>query len=764
MHTWVSAIGFWLVLGPAILGAEAGRAVPAPSALAVRVGPCFVPDSGVANLFGDRLSRVDFLFYYVGAKPIKGLDKCVFTVDLPKAMKLRSVALMSGWKKPAGKFSSFPQETVQHEGLEYTRYVVPLPGYPAMAKAEPAEPAGTFGGICYNHCKLFLEPLGKLPDRFTVFWRVAGKPAQAEGSFPVRLFATPCGSPKPKRISLIAISARLTPEYNDPAEIASFAQLLRAIGISHVPVENGASLREKGLPDVWTQIGFKPFAGLLDLNRYSPQDRSALPDIKDYLVGLDGQRAKGTPAGKHHGRLFCPISASLPGRTGFELMKSDALRCAAGGAAWIDFDLEVPIWTQCFCDDCLQEFAAFSHLPAEQVFKLKPADLVLTYPEKWYRFRCRQTARFYANLRRAVQAEYPSTKISANNVLNHLEYRLADGLEWGACDFAEDPRLLDGSVDLHTVDALTGGLADPIATDAQRRETGKPLIATAGCSYCVAYNHAGIVGRRVLAEKKGRPLGYDRRGDLQRLGIVHSAASGASGVRVAVLEYEETIDAEVALSTASAAAVLAKVEDYYLDWQRADEDIEVVDLTEGPSPYQQDRSLIAGGPWKFFYNFYGGVQYRVHRAEAERVVSLFNWDLCQDKQWLLRLKDAPIEGLCVYDLLGDKSYVLEENIQPKGKIGWSKPQLEKGLRIRVPAAGFAILYLGKPTAAKTTRVELIPCALRRAYLQQAARRPPANQYAWRTGKQYDLKDAALRNMQRTAEFLPPGTIPQRHPK
>ena len=757
-----SIAGFWLIWNTTVAEAEETAAPPSnpASKLAVYVGPCFVPDSGVANLFADRMSRIDFLFYYDGDKPIKDLGKCVFTVDLPKGMSLRSAALMSGWKKSAGKFYHLPQEPIQRDGMEYLRYTVPLPGHPGMAKATPTE-GGMFGGICYNHCKLFVEPLGKLPENFTVYWRVAGEPAQAEGQFPVKLFATPYGTSNPKRIPLIAAAATMTPVYSDLTEIGGVAGLFREIGISHVPSENHSSLQEKGMPDVWRQAGFKAFNTLMGLNRYSAEDRSSLPDIKDYLVGLDGQCAKGTPAEKHHGRLFCPISEYTPGRTGFELLKKEALKCAAAGAAWIDFDLEVQIWTLCFCEDCLKEFAAFSKLPLEEVQKLKPAELVVTHPEKWYRFRSQQTAKFYANLKRAVQTEYPLTQISANNVLYHLECDLGD-LTWGACDFGEDPRLLDNSVDLHTIDSLTGSVADPVSIDAQRRGTVKPLIGTAGCSYCVAYNHANIVGRRIQSEKKKVPLGYDRRGDLQRLGIVHCAASGAHGVRVSVLEYEETIDAEVAVKVDDAAAVLAKVEDYYLDWRRGDDDVDVLDLTTEPSPYKNDKSIIAGGVWQYFYNLYGPVQYRVHCWESEKVVSLFNWDPCQDKQWLVRLKDAPGVGMTVADLIGDKLYVLEENMKEKGAIVWSKAQLEKGIQVTVPSAGFTILRLGNPMTAKETTVEAIPRLVRDEYLRRVENLQPANQYSWRTGKQYDLRGVALQAIQKAAKHLPPGTIPEQY--
>lgn len=734
-----------------LLPAVAAPAKP-PDNLAVYVGPSFVPDSGVANLFADRLSRVDFLFYKKNDEPIKDFAKNAFTVDLPKSAKLNSVALMSGWKISGGKLYEFPTEPIIRDGREYLRYTLPLPPFPGMTKAESVV-GGNFGGISYNHVKLFLHFGPDTPKEFDVHWKVSGDTAQAEGSFPVKLFSSAgLNLPKPKRIFFPSPSAACTPLYADLDEIRETAAILRDTGLTHVNIANRAALLEKGLPDVWSEAGF----GFLD-TEFEPMDtspeRNSLPDIRDYLVGLDKERAKGSPADKFHWRIYCPQSLATPGRTGFQRVLEATLQKFAAGADWVDFDLEPPVWTRCFCDDCLREFAAFSGKSFEKLSKMKPFDIITTWPETWYRFQSEQTAKFYKNLREAVREKFPHAKISANNLLVDLEKKL--GVHGrGITSFAEYPAIVDPSVDLFTIDSLTGSVHDPISVDVERRMTTKPIIGTAGSSYCVGYNHACIVGRRVQSEERRRPLGYDQRGDFQRLGMVHSAASGAQGVRVDVLEENETLDAEVALKTADAAAVLAKVEDVYLDGERRDEDIEVVDLTEGRSPYEDDDSLIRGGAWKHFYNAYGAVQYRVHRLNGETLVSLFNWDPLQAKQWLVRFKQAPEEGANVVDKLTGRQYVLEGG-QPR----WSREELEKGILITVPPVGFTILSFRKSDEGAAR--EVISKAEREAWLTKATGRAPANQNAWQTNEEFNLREAALEGIQRGSQYLAPGAIPKK---
>ncbi|HWL52138.1 MAG TPA: hypothetical protein VNQ90_06875 [Chthoniobacteraceae bacterium] len=728
--------------------------------LVVYVNPAMIPDSGICHLFADRISRVDFLFYDGGETPIRDLKGSTFTLDLPESYRLRSAAVTAGWGVFGGKHHEFRKEKVTRDGMSYLRYFIPLPRNPGLAGAEPVTGAG-YGGRSNHQCRLFLEPEGAPPQTFTAYWKITGDPARAEGSFRVRLWSLPEDLPKPKRLFLLGMAAQVFPPWSDLEEIESTARMLKATGISYVPSVNRSKLLERDLPDVWTREGFRLTALLYEPTPRHPEERDSLPGERDYLVGLDGKRARGYPAEKYHMRLYCPLSLNTPGRTGFEIMKEKALKAASEGAEVIDWDLEPQTWTQCFCDDCRKAFASQFRLAEEEVMPLRPIDLIATHPEKWYRFRSGQSAKFYRNLRKAVRERYPNARISANSLLVAVDQDFGD-IGRGICTFAEDPRLLDDEVDFHTIDTLTGSAADPVFLDAVRRGTKKPLIGTAGCSYSVAYNHNYIAGRRMRADLEGLPLGYDRRGDLQRLGMLSSAASGAVGIRVPILLYQEPTDAQVAVTTAEAAADLSKVERFYLDGKRHDQAVEIVDLTEKPSPWLEDRSIVAGGPWKKYYDRFGGkVQFRVHRLGDEMLVSLFNWDPWQTKRWLVRPGKGvavPEEGWTISDHLGGAIYALEENAKCSTPLRWSAEQLKEGIGVEVPSAGYVILRLDRGDAPSGSPVRLIAAQVRAADLERAANLKPFVADGWRTGEPVDLLKEALYRIERTSRYFSPEVV------
>jgi len=733
-------------------------ATGAAEQLKVYVFPSVIPDSGACNIFSDRSSRFDFLFYYAGDKPITDLSSGTLTLDLPKGLGVRSVALMAGWRKSGGKFYDFKQEPVNHDGAEYIRHTLPLP--PAANNKIITDLGGISGGICYNQTRIFVEPRGATPRKFNAYWNVKKGDTDVSGHFPMELFDTPYGLPVPKRIVLRADGWGEISMFADLSELSSVVQLYRILGITQVPSLFKGNLEKAGLPDLWTKAGFEFYDGDIwkVLNAYSEEQRTQAKEDRDYFVGLDGKSSKGGDWNKHQGRLFCPVSASTPGRFAFEKLREAAEEAICHGAKFIDLDLEIQYWNHCFCDDCLKQHAKFAALNYDDLKKTKPADIVMASPMTWYRFRCAQTAELYRNLRKEIQKAHPEVKIGANDVMVYPELDLED-LKWGACSFGEDPRLIDGAVDYHMVDTLMGCVADPVWLDAQRRGTDKPLIAVAGCSYTTGFSHCNTVGRRYLAERSGVGTGYDIRGEFMKLNMVHLAASGASGLRLQLEDDNGVIDAEVAAKVAEGAAALAATEDFYLDGRRDDGAVEVVDLTGPPSPCLKDKTSVRGGVWKHFHDLYGHVQYRVHARKDDMLISLFNWDPIQDKQWLVRLKDAPGRGFCVSDQLGKTAYLVGGETAAR----WSKRRLEQGLLLTVPAAGMRILRLGADFPGDIVRTETIPPEKLKADAEQAAALSPADQYAWRKGGKLDIRENIIKEWKRrNLPFFEPGIIPEKY--
>ena len=709
--------------------------------LAVVVYPSLIYDSGKCSIYRNHLSKIMFIFFYRGKNKIKDLSAgSKLYVELPAGLELKYASLMDGWKKAGGNFSKFPVEKVTRDHQAYNRYLVPLPrgvNRPALQKPLPG---GMFGGTPHNISNIYVKPKGNVPEKFKIYWEINGK-YPVSGSFPAYLEELPVDTPNPARIKLRSFGPKANMG-NPPEYIKDLGVIYKDVGIKWVDTQFASGPNE-GYKNIWKKAGFKFYGGsnfLGTLMKYSLQDRTASENMNDYLVGLDGKRSFATDWRAYHARIWCPHAVVSPGRYPFKLNIEAARKEAKQGASELDADFEVHGWSHCFCSDCLKDFAEFSGVKYELLQNMKPVDIVKTYPLKWYKFRCSQTGKLYSLIRKFLTQNYPGVKIGCNTIILHPQNNLGD-LKYGICDFAEDPRLLKDEVDYFLADTLTGSVYDAVAVDLMRKTTGKPVISVAGCSYCVGFSPHDMAFRRMTAELTGDKYGYARRTDFLKLGIVHQAASGAAGIRFSVEEVDAALKAD------QAAAILAKVEDWYLDGKRADDNLEVIDLTQSPSPWLQDKSRVGGGVWQSFYKQYcGRVQFRVHRKNEGILLSLFNWDPYQDKEWLLRL---PKDSNCDYyitDIVNNRALCLN------GREIWKAGKLRQGVPVKVPAAGMTILKL-TTAKEKTSGQENIKTAFRDKMLAAVKDRTPYNQYGWYKGGQIDMKAYAARALKRPLEQL-----------
>jgi hypothetical protein len=687
--------------------------------------PSLIYDSGKCSIYTNHLSKLMFMCFYKGKSKINDLGvTSKLLIDLPVNLKLKYSAIMNGWKKGgpvSDKFKTTPQT---HDGMQYVRYTVDLPSEVFRPVINKPLPGGMFGGLSQNFTNIFVKPEGKVPDKFKIYWQVKGK-YNTSGDFPAYMVKLPENLSAPKRIKLRS-HGPLANLANPPQAIKDLAEIYRKVGIKWVDTQlkQGAN---KGYRAIWENSGFKFYGGsgfLHTLMKYTLTDRAASPNMNDYLVGLDGKRAYATDFRAYHGRIWCPKAVITPGRYPYELNIAVAKRESAQGATELDADFEVHGWSHCFCPECLKDFAVFANIPYSKLQKMRPVDIAKNYPMQWYRFRNEQTRKLYALLKGYLNKSFSGVKMGCNTIMQQIENNLGS-LKYGICDFAEDPRLLDKSVDYFLADTLTGSVYDPISIDALRKTTTKPIISVAGCSYCVGFDPHCMAGRRMTAEMTGEKYGYGHRTNLLKLGMVHQAASGASGLRFALEE------ADAALKAAEAAAILAKVEDYYLDGTRADEKAEVIDLTQKASPWLKDSSR-AGKIWRHFYNKYNGqVQYRVHAKDGNVLISLFNWDFHQDKSWLVRLPGDFAKKYYVTDIIKNKAICLD------GKRQWSAAELQQGIPLTIPSAGMRIIKL-TVSCPKTDGIENISSGSLSSALKLAKSRTPYDQYAWYKGKQIDM--------------------------
>ncbi len=721
-------------------GASAFAAPANDSTLKVMPYPSLIYDSGKNSIYAKHLSKLMFMCFYNGKGKINDLGATSkLLIDLPVNLKLKYAAVMNGWKKGGPVFDKFESVMLNHDKMPYARYTVALPAEVFRPVIKEPLPGGMFGGVSQNFTNIFVKPEGTVPDKFKIYWQVKGK-YNISGSFPAYMVKLPENLPVPKRIKLRG-HGPLANMANPLEAIEDLTLVYKKIGINWVntQLERGAN---KGYRKTWENAGFKFYGGggfLHTLMKYSLTDRTASSNMNDYLVGLDGKRACATDNRAYHGRIWCPDAVITPGRYPYKLNIAVAKRESEQGATELDADFEIHGWSHCFCLKCLKDFAGFANVSYAKLQAMQPVAIVTSYPMQWYGFRNEQTRKLYAVLKKYLNKNFPGVKMGCNTILQQVEDDLG-GLKHGVCDFAEDPRLLDKSVDYFLADTLTGSVYDPISVDAMKRTTTKPIISVAGCSYCVGFSPHCMAGRRMTAEMIGDKYGYGRRTELLKLGMVHQIASGAVGVR---FEVEE---ADAALKAAEAAAILAGVEDWYLDGRRADEMVKVFDLTQKASPWLTDSSR-AGKIWRHFYDKYNGqVQYRVHLKDGNILISLFNWDFHQDKRWLVRLPEHLAKNFFVTDIISNQAVCLA------GKRQWRAAELQEGILLSVPSAGMRILKftVGSP---ETAGIENISSATLSSALKLAKDKKPYNQYAWYAGKQIDMDKYVKKALERPLRQL-----------
>ena len=695
--------------------------------LAVSIYPSAIYDSGKCSIYQNHLSKIMFMFFYRNQSKIIDLNtSSKLYVELPAQLKLEYVGIMDGWKQNGGEFSEFQTEEITRDQRAYIRYKVPLPKAVLQPALKKPLVGGMFGGTTGNMSNIFVKPTGEVPYEFTIYWEIVGK-YPATGSFPAYMMTLKANRKNPKRIKLRSFGPLAN--LGNPREyVKDLSEIYKKIGIKWINTQL-AEGSNKGYKDIWGNEGFNFYGGsgfLHTLMMYSLLQRTASSNMNDYMVGLDGKRSYATKWKAYHGRIWCPKATITSGRYPYNLNIAVAKRETAQGALELDADFEVHGWSNCFCQDCLKDFAEFGKIEYAKLKAMKPVDITKTYSMKWYKFRNMQTRQLYTVLRDYLKENTPGVKMGCNAILLRPQNNLGD-LKYGICDFAEDPRLLKDSVDYFLADTLTGSLYDPIIVDIMRKVTDKPIISVAGSSYCVGFSPFVMPFRRMTANMTGDKYGYGRRTDFLKLGIVHQVASGAVGVRFAV----EEVDA--AIKASQATTILANIEDWYLDGKRADEKVKVIDLTQTPSPWLKDNSRVGGRIWRSFYNKYSGlVQFRAHLKDGGILVSLFNWDPHQNKEWAVHLNKDLAKNYYLTDIIKNKTICLDTKKQ------WTAAELQQGLPITVPSAGMTILKF-TPLETKTDGQEIISSKSRNNMLKLAKNKKPYNQYGWYKDGQIDMK-------------------------
>ena len=688
-------------------------------------------DNAHCSIYQDYMSDLSFHFFYVGKRVLDLKSSGTkFFIEIPEDIRLVEAGVMDRWKTPTGIYTSFPQQKKVINGRKYIRYELPIPTcvlQPALTKPLLG---GNFGGTSNNIVTIIIKPLKQLPPKSMIYWETVGKYAY-KGQFsvyPVKLDLK--GLEKSRIVShcrpntpIFAYSKRALTEE---------ARLFKDLKVDSIPAQTYSD-KYKDIKEMWKKAGFGVFGGdnLLHLFWPTPTnaDEKGYAEDRDFLTGINGVNGKYINKAAYHGRALCPQAVITPGRyPNRKLLKLGRID-ALNGATWLDIDIEADIYIQCYCKECLDAFFKFSKLKPE---KLAPLELVRKYPKQWYYFRNEQTRLLYQALKDDLKKKYPNLKIGANTALGGCDVDLEE-LKFGLCSFAEDPRLMKGTLEFVMADTLTGGLADMITVDALSRTTDVPILAVPGSSYCVGYGAGSNCARRMTSEMTGDSYGYDQRYENHRLSMLHLAASGACGFRYTINE------ACVAKAALEATKLLKQMENFYLDGKRADDHVKVADLTKGASAWDLDKSRIRGYIWKYHYNKYNGrVQSRTHTLNGDYSIGLYNWDPFQTKKWHVRLTDIPNGNWYLTDVVSGK------RITMNGKKTWSTAELKKGFVMDIAPVDCRLLKITK---------KAIPASGETAIACESTTVAPYNQYAWRTGKVMTYKEFTERQLKRPLRLI-----------
>jgi hypothetical protein len=699
---------FSFVAFSAFIAATLAQAGSTPSLsqsqLAVHVFPTVTRDDDISYLFDSGISPIQMTFFTRDAA--LDLKNAKLFLELPVGVEIHSVSVIEGWRETSKEYS-LPYGDITRDGQKWRRWEVPNPNR-TSAKLAPKQ----IGDYAFSGYFIvpFLQMSPSAPREFTARWQVVGGPSEVNGEFPAKLLPRPRNRANPKRFP-IWISQKWT-AYMDEAEFKDNLKLMRELGLTHADVQETPHVPNAA--QLWKNAGigfYGTFHSPLFLFDKPIADKFA--DPRNYFVGLDGRSVYKTK--NYRNSSYCPSAMARPDSDIFKEVLARALDRIQKGATYIYSDHELDIYAYCFCPDCRAAFAKQPGVDAADAMNLEPVALIRKYPLAWYKFRAWQSSEMVRALKAAILPQHPNVKIGLNDGIIYWTQKI-EGLGWGTSLFAEDVRLVDDAVDFHNVDALGGVIHDVALLEAQHpHELKKPIIVRAMGSLYVGWEQPQISARWELSKKLGRKMGYNARPQMQRLMMINQAATGARGEELFIGAHES--DAAVANASDDALAVIAQMENVYLDGVRDESGVQLFDVTQGESPYLKDDGLISGDYWlKYYWRVYGGPVYRVHRYQNRTFISLFNWDLEQDKTWLLRLPQANANAQVV-DVLGHRV------LPAPGGNAWTSAALREGIAVRVPKLDCVILEI-TPNAPKNFALAPPDLALRQSAVERAKTMQP----------------------------------------
>ena len=548
---------------------------------------------------------------------------------------------------------------------------------------------------------IFLSPEGRGPERFDVPWTVTGDAFEpVSGTMKLFTLPAPVLTKKPKHLSVWSAMGMYGNKTGPGAWTEEYylaiLKTMRNAGVNGIVESGGSWLPDAVCPvaELRSGLGFETIAMncFSYSQRITPEAMNAAGfrvtdrDVKRNASGRSMREMRNCPK-----QMFCFSAMAEKDSPVRACMRSYYRRYIRRGFRVFFSDYEPPVYDCCYCDKCRRAFAAFAGADESECLKLKAGELVARYPWKWYLFRCNLFGKVLKLLREEL-----GVTIGWNSNLVHENVYLSALRSFGWSAFAEDPRILDGSVDFHSADSLATGLASVMTVGAflQKTPDGKallsrPVIARATSLHWVNWGFFCIYGRYDFARRKGfRGLGVDFRRKLHKLEIASDFAQGASGVEIAASPF--VADADALTGIAEGIQFGADFEDLLSVRTRLDaRSFRLYDCTSGPSPYRE--KMKRGYLSNYFLmatDRYGALQCIAHGENDWRLFTLFNWDYEQAKILRLVPEDLP-EG---------DGYFLNVGIDNRKNASgrsYSAPELRRGIMIAVPAGGIAGVLIAR---------------------------------------------------------------------
>ncbi|MBO4304877.1 MAG: hypothetical protein J6A21_09865, partial [Lentisphaeria bacterium] len=675
--------------------------------LEVRTAPDGFYDCRIGTIYSNAPSLLSFYSYAKGkafsAKEVK------FFITLPESFRVTHFAVT----RRAKKIASARQEKlsggkVRWElpcgDLNFSAVYAVLGPYSVL----PWTPA------CFL---VFVQPSGKVPPDFSAEWKITGQDlAEISGEMKLKTMPAPVLKKAPKGISVHSSTGM----WGDNAAgsgggwsretFLGMVKTLKNAGVTVLEETGGMWMPEALVPGKeLREMGFTlEYMGAFNYPQREEKEKMRAAGCpvreEDMMVDLLGRRVENHRQQKGNAYIYCFTSMAEKDSPVRKFIRARFESLIQRGFRLFYEDTEPRAYAFCYCPKCRKKFAEEENLPEKEILALSGPELIRKYPVKWYKFQCRSFARVFGVLNNELAGR---CRIGSDSTLGVGKFHIPAFRSAGVVNWAEDPRFADEFLAYHDADTLGGGLASIFEAKLffQRYDDGTPMlkkpvvVRATSFQYVHTWSPFSVLGRMDAAKKKGmRGLGLDERRTYNKLSVANVIALGASGVRV----YQDYCHADAASLTGvveglSFAAAFDGLYSFAFRDLAGEKALKIYDATKEESPRRaKEKNTLLGEPYGKHADTFGVIQSTLHRKEGKLLISLFNWDVFQNKKLRLVLPPGTEKGLILHIATDREQYSLPGTFSGKE------------ISFELPAGGVAGLLLSPERVSPADGTKKLP--------------------------------------------------------